>query len=254
MLPQKRKNEGIILISKKVGETMGELVLRARREHGLSNGEKITYAGRLDPLARGLVILLYGDARFDKDTYLKLPKRYEFDLLLGVSTDTGDVMGKITAIDSESRGYTQTDINEALVRLVGEHVQTYPAYSSRRIDGKALFEHARRGVKVIVPTKKIQVMELQDRGLSTIDKNNFVEYALETISKVHGDFRQAEIVDTWKERAESLAKTLPVSRVEVFCSSGTYVRVLAEKIASELGTFGLAMNIHRTEIGDFTEG
>lgn len=254
MLEQKRKNEGIILISKRVGETMGELVLRARAEYGLGSDEKITYAGRLDPLARGLVILLHGKARFDKDTYLKLPKRYEFDLLLGVSTDTGDVLGKVLRIDKEHREHAQSDLDEACSNLVGEHLQTYPAYSSRRIEGKPLFEHTRAGNKVVVPTKKIQITELTSKKLRTVDRDDFVKHVLETVPKVRGDFRQGEIIDTWKEHAKLLTGALFTSKIEVACSSGTYMRVLAEKIASELGTFGLAMNIHRTEIGSFTEG
>lgn len=83
------------ILYKKEGETPLECIDRAREEGRIPKNEKATYAGRLDPMAEGLLIVLTGDAVHKKEEYIKLPKEYVVEVLFGVSTDTGDVLGKI---------------------------------------------------------------------------------------------------------------------------------------------------------------
>ena len=89
----------IHLVNKKEGETPLAALERLCRDHGIY--EKVTYAGRLDPMASGLLLVLSGDDVYKKDSMLEHTKTYDFTILLGVATDTGDILGKVTEVDSE---------------------------------------------------------------------------------------------------------------------------------------------------------
>ena len=83
----------ILNIYKKTGETPLETINRLRADKPEYQNAKITYAGRLDPLAKGALILLAGDAVYEKEKYLKLDKEYEAEILFGFETDTYDILG-----------------------------------------------------------------------------------------------------------------------------------------------------------------
>ena len=83
----------VVLINKYRGELLSELLNRVRSEHGFSDLEKMTYAGRLDPLASGLMIILSGDDVHKKPDSPGLDKSYTAEILIGVETDTYDILG-----------------------------------------------------------------------------------------------------------------------------------------------------------------
>jgi tRNA U55 pseudouridine synthase TruB len=86
-------------IYKKLGETPLEALERTRTEHSIAADVPMTYAGRLDPLVEGQMIILIGEECKNKDAYTKLGKTYEFEILSGVSTDTYDLLGLVTDSD-----------------------------------------------------------------------------------------------------------------------------------------------------------
>ena len=86
----------IILLNKKEGETPLERLELFRVKNKIYKNVKMTYAGRLDPMASGLLLILAGDETKNKEKYLILEKEYEFEVLFGFSTDTYDILGKIT--------------------------------------------------------------------------------------------------------------------------------------------------------------
>ena len=127
----------------------------------------MTYAGRLDPMASGLLLILAGKEVKQKERYLKLSKEYEFEILFGFSTDTHDILGKVY----HSNILTNVGINlskKKLVKLIrsnlknfqGEFTQDYPMYSSKTVKGKPLFQYARTGEEVDIPNRKIYVKSL----------------------------------------------------------------------------------------------
>ncbi|MEX2029185.1 MAG: hypothetical protein WD963_01745, partial [Candidatus Paceibacterota bacterium] len=87
--------KNILLLNKKEGETPLQALDNFRRKNIRYKDAKMTYAGRLDPMARGLLLVLSGEEVKKKEKYLALPKEYEFDILFGFSTDTYDILGKI---------------------------------------------------------------------------------------------------------------------------------------------------------------
>jgi tRNA U55 pseudouridine synthase TruB len=88
----------ILNLYKEAGETPLECMERFRLAHKEYGGVPMTYAGRLDPLASGVLLVLASEARFKREEFLALPKEYEFECLWGISTDTYDPLGLITSI------------------------------------------------------------------------------------------------------------------------------------------------------------
>ncbi|MBU0611874.1 hypothetical protein KKB58_00360, partial [Patescibacteria group bacterium] len=140
----------VILLNKKEGETPLEALENFRKKNIEYKNLPMTYAGRLDPMASGLLIILAGEEVKKKKKYLLLPKKYEFSVLFGFATDTHDILGKIVREG-------EYDIsNEELKKLLENNLkhftrkftQKYPMYSSKTVKGKPLFQYARKEEKV----------------------------------------------------------------------------------------------------------
>lgn len=256
---QKKRREidaNVLVVQKEPGETMGQLVERVRSRLNVAQGTKITFAGRLDPLAEGLVLLLKDEKRFEKDDFTALPKTYTFDLVFDVMTDTRDVLGKVTETKrnqvKQTPEETKRQVQNVLPTLVGTQKQSYPHYSSKTVKGVPLFHYARNKISVDVPINNIEIFTLELIGVREIHRNDFITTIEKKINTVQGDFRQEEIFSLWNKKSHKLPERLQVAHLVVECSSGTYVRVLAEKIASKIGRLGIADNINRIGIGEFT--
>jgi len=256
------------------GETPLACIERAREGGKIPSNEKATYAGRLDPMAEGVLLVLTGESVHEKEKYLKLSKEYEVEVLFGVATDTGDILGKIQEIkpfifsnDSESprtSSKTRPDISESLggdverkiqdtiVQCVGTFTEEYPAYSSRTVDGKPLFAYAREGVNVEMPIHEIIIHSIVLENMRMMKLGELQDEIVSRIAKVKGDFRQEEIVKKWRDVVEQNkdAEVL-IATIVVLCESGAYMRVLAEKIGKLVDTPALAYRIIRTKLGTY---
>jgi tRNA pseudouridine(55) synthase len=240
--------QGIFHFWKEAGETLAVLLRRFREEQGYGADEKITYAGRLDPMAAGIVPLLVGDARFQKDRLQAQAKTYEVDVLLGISTDTGDMLGLVArkALDAT---FSQKQIEQVIEQLKAVKELPYPEYSSRPVEGKPLFVHARAGRKVALPLKKVSVYSLELRSMQKVRLGEVLDTAIATIEKVQGDFRQQETVGQWNTlKASDGTKSVLVVSITATVSSGTYMRSLAERMGEVLEVPALACTIVRTGI------
>jgi tRNA pseudouridine55 synthase len=138
---------------------------RFRDTHPEYRGVKMTYAGRLDPIASGLLIVLTGDKVHEKESYLGLPKTYECIALLGVKTDTYDVLGIPVGdplLEEERVDSAAGRVRLVLEGFVGTFQQTYPPYSSKTVDGKQLHQIARSGdiATVELPSRTVTVYEV----------------------------------------------------------------------------------------------
>ncbi len=222
------------------------LLRRFRDEHGFGPDEKITYAGRLDPMAEGIVPLLVGEARFQKERLLCVVKTYEVDVLLGIGTDTADMLGLIVRKEL-GKIVSQQEVEAAILQMKDITELPYPEYSSRPVDGKPLFMHARAGQKVVVPIKKVTIHSLALKEIKELPLKEVLDSAIEVINRVQGDFRQQETVEQWKAlRGDNVQIVSIVATV----SSGTYMRSLAERMGQLLGLPALAYRIVRTKVGE----
>lgn len=248
--------QGTLKLYKNRGETPLECIKRFKRDNPEYEGDKMTYAGRLDPLAEGLLLVLTGEECKNKDKYLGLDKEYELSILLGFSTDTYDILGKVKArIDADrTQIYAEKYFSDILQTFVGKFSQKYPAYSSKTIKGKPLFEYAKKenlGDEEI-PEKEVEIKNIEVVKEETISKEFFEKYIKDSISSVSGDFRQEDILKSWKENLErSILDKYKIITVKVVCSSGTYMRTLANSFGLKIKIPSLAFNIKRNRVGDF---
>ena len=220
---------------------------RFRKEKNISTDEKITYAGRLDPMAEGIVPVLVGEGRFHKDTLLGFEKTYELTVLLGVSTDSADMLGLVTNVQEYS--FDEPKLVKAVENLALVKELAYPLYSSRPVEGKPLFMHARAGNTVNVPVKKVSIKDIELKSIEQATLGVCLMNTIPVIEKVVGDFRQNEIIAKWQEQKMDIEVTLITFTVDV--SSGTYMRSLAEKLGESLGVPALAYRIKRTRVGEY---
>ena len=242
----------VINTYKEIGETPLEVIVRTRAEFSIPEGIPITYAGRLDPMAEGVLILLTGDKVHEKEKFNNLDKEYEFKILFGFSTDTYDLLGRINNTDDVI--FKSATFEKALQAFKGKSKQEYPPYSSKTIDGMPLFEYARKGRlhEIEIPTRDIEIKELEPLKKENISSSELRDYIRENISKVKGDFRQKETLDLWNAYVDNSMKTsFDIATCRVFCTSGTYVRALVNDIGKQLTTPTTTFSIKRTVVGRY---
>ena len=243
--------KNIIILNKKEGETPLEALDNIRLKHKEYKDIKMTYAGRLDPMARGVLFVLLGDEVKNKEKYLALDKEYKFEVLFGFATDTYDVLGKVV---SSKINYVidQKIIKSYLKTFLGESMQPYPIYSSKTVFGKQLFAYARAGEEVEIPTRKIFIKSLKIEKVREMNGKKLLENIERRIKKVKGDFRQEEILEIWKNNLLSLNKEkFTIASFKIKCSSGTYVRGIANSLGDRMKTPALAFSIKRTKVGRY---
>lgn len=243
-----------IVLDKKRGQTPLECLEAYRASLPELANIPMTYAGRLDPLATGLLLVLAGEERFKKEYYLGLDKEYEVEVLLGVSTDTGDVLGLIKKYSKNNKKICAHPIDYgAFKKLTGKRVQKYPAYSSKPYEGEPLFAHARAGTSPEeLPAHEIKINSISITGMRSENDETVKKEIFGMIGVVRGDFRQQEILARWEKFfTKNHIELFPILTMRVNCGSGAYMRILAEEIGEALGTPALAYRIHRTKIGPY---
>ncbi len=202
--------EDILLIDKPKGITSFDVIRILRRKLGI---RKMGHAGTLDPLASGLMIIGINKGTKKLNEYLKLPKVYEAEVLLGQKTKTGDLEGEVLErkiVDAIDIKKVKTIIKD----MKGKITLPVPLYSAIKIKGTPLYKHARKGTDIKPPEKEMEILNIKL-----------------TNSFKHEDFY-------------ILALTIEVS-------SGTYIRSIAEELGKKLGIPATLANLRRTKIGKF---
>ena len=175
------------------------------------NVKKAGHTGTLDPLATGVLPVLIGNYTKLSKYLIEHDKVYRAKIKFGEQRETGDLEGKIVKT-SDVKVSDIENIKFVLNKMIGEQMQVPPMYSAIKINGKKLYEYARNGETVEVPARKIEIYKLD-----LIDFNE-IEQSLE---------------------------------VEISCSKGTYIRVLCEDIAKNLGTVGFMEELNRIKVDKF---
>lgn len=228
----------VIQTYKNIGETPLQALERVRKDEKIDPQTPMTYAGRLDPAAEGVLLLLVGDECKKKEEYLGLDKEYEIEVLFGVETDTQDSLGLIKRINVEQK---KQKLEIDYQKYVGKFRQEYPVYSSKMIALKEFPDE--------VPTKEVEIYSIQKLGEKTVSGQEAGIHAFEIVEKVDGDFRQHDIAEEWYAFGQEFINfPFKVVILRVKCSSGTYMRSLAERIGKDAGSGAFAYSIKRTRI------
>lgn len=249
----------VLNLYKRKSETPLQTTERFVAAHPEYEGVKMTYAGRLDPMAEGVLIVLTGEKTKERDAYTGMDKDYEFELMLGVETDTLDTLGLITSRKPTEILATQAlpsveRINEFLKKYKGNTQQLYPAYSSKVVNGTPLFEYARRGVidSVVRPSHEVTVSKLEAVSITEVSAADVRETVLSSVRAVTGDFRQKHIIEAWEGYfGSNVPPTVTVYKMSVSCGSGFYVRQLVSDLGKDLGLGAVTLSIVRTRVGPY---
>ena len=199
---------GVLLVNKPCGMTSHDCVNIVRRALSL---KRVGHTGTLDPMAEGLLPVCIGKATKLCDMIGDGDKEYRAEMIFGKTTDTLDVTGEIL---SETDVFlTEEDIKSAIMSFLGKYDQLPPMYSAKKINGRKLYELARKG-----ETAERKPVEVEIKKLA--------------IGKVSLSENKAEIT--------------------VECSKGTYIRALIDDIGKKLGCGAVMSKLERTACGSFT--
>jgi tRNA pseudouridine55 synthase len=201
-----RAVDGVLLLDKPSGVSSNAALQRARRAFLARKGG---HTGTLDPLASGLLPLCFGEATKFAQFLLDAGKRYRATVRFGVETDTLDAEGKVVAV--RPVGLDAAIIAATLPAFTGRQLQTPPAHSALKYQGRAYYDYARAGEDVPRAPRPVEVMRL-----------------------------------------DLLAWQPPDAIIDVECSKGTYVRVIAADLGARLGCGAHLAALRRTATGGFT--
>lgn len=256
-MPVEPEVQSTYLIRKLLGETPLEALLRVRAHFKIDDAVPMTYAGRLDPAAEGVLVILAGEECKNKLAYTNLSKTYVAEIVLGVSTDSYDLLGMPVAhkdfeMTVATTGELFTKAEAWIKAQLGTTTQQYPPYSSKTVCGKQLHEHAKEGSAVQLPTHQVTLHAYGDIGMRPKKRADILARVGLLTEKVTGDFRQKEILAAWTKLAETLPSELPVLKVTLEVGSGFYIRQLAEDLGKYLGTGACLYSLNRTKVGQYT--
>lgn len=239
----------LVVGTKKVGQTPLSLIDEFRAEYPELKDQTIGYAGRLDPMAEGLVLLLLNEKNKERSRFERIRKVYETDVIFGLSSDTFDTLG--IAKEEEDKQIVEDELQTAIKSFIGKQEHAYPPFSSPRVGGKALWQWAKEGKisEITIPKKQIEVYDAQLISLSSIESALLLDHITTAIKTVTGDFRQEETIANWESLLKKKTKTYQVATIRFDVSSGTYIRSLDNRLGKLLGTGALALRILRETIG-----
>lgn len=203
--------DGILVVKKEKNYTSHDIVAIVKK----ITKTKVGHTGTLDPMATGVLPLLLGEGTKLSKYLIEHDKIYIATIKLGQKTDTQDAEGKII----EEKEVNSALLNEENIKLIlntlkGRQVQTPPIYSAIKVNGKKLYEYARKKQEVEIPKREIEIYGMELIGINESEK---------TI------------------------------KFKVHCSKGTYIRSLCETIAEKLETVGYMKELDRIKVGSFSK-
>jgi tRNA U55 pseudouridine synthase TruB len=249
------------VINKHVGETPLEAMEAWRVREGVPTNIPLAYAGRLDPMASGALIVLIGDECKRQKLYQSYNKEYRFEILLGFGSDTGDILG--LAERGTDVHPTESEILHAVHSLKGSRELRYPRFSAKTVRGVPLHEWTLRGglPDSDIPTYTATVLRARFENARSVSAAEVQEYIRERITRIPpvtdprkalgADFRRNDILPRWDSLLLNPSEQFLIIQASATVSSGTYIRTLAEVVGTSLGTRALAYSIHRTRIGTY---
>lgn len=165
------KYHGILLLDKEEGPTSTDCLRVLKKK--LGKKIKVGHAGTLDPMARGLLVVLFGKATRLSEVVMAGEKRYDAVFRLGEATETGDRDGAVVWRGS-IEGITAESVDELLPRFTGSIRQRPPAFAAIKIDGKRAYQRARAGEEFEIPEREVDVHEFRRTGWNPPDVSFFI--------------------------------------------------------------------------------
>jgi tRNA pseudouridine synthase B len=217
--------DGLILVYKRKGKTSRNVVENISKKYGVKAG----HIGTLDPMAKGLLPVLVGNTCKLSKYLMEHDKTYLVEMKFGYNTETLDIEGEILEEDKSFRENNIVD-NEffdmiiiAMKKELGTKKQIPPIYSAKKLNGKKLYEIARK------------------------DKEKAIEMAKEKAKEITiYNMYDISLKELWDNNPKDILLSFKVE-----CSSGTYIRSLVRDIAENMGTIAIMTDLRRIAVGNY---
>lgn len=216
---------GLILVYKRKGKTSRNVVENISKKYGAKAG----HIGTLDPMAKGLLPVLVGNTCKLSKYLMEHDKTYLVEMKFGYNTETLDIEGEILEEDKSFRENNIVDneffdmIITAMKKELGTKKQIPPIYSAKKLNGKKLYEIARK------------------------DKEKAIEMAKEKAKEITiYNMYDISLKELWDNDPKDILLSFKVE-----CSSGTYIRSLVRDIAENMGTIAIMTDLRRIAVGNY---
>ncbi len=248
---ENKDNMQIYNINKPQGQTPLEALETLRKKMRIAPSARLTYAGRLDPMASGVLLILKDATQDEREKFLALDKTYETKILLGISSDSWDLLGL------PKKGKTLRLPKAVIIKYLNQyHLMSplpVPFYSSVPYCGKPLFEWARAGKikEKKLPLRQMAIKDIKLEGLAEMSAKNLLKTVESSINKIKGDFRQEKILKTWQKLLVANPDRFQIAKLKISCGSGTYIRSIAHNLGKKLKTGALVYSLKRLSVGKY---
>lgn len=207
--------DGILPLWKEKGMTSHDCIFKLRKILGT---KKVGHTGTLDPNVEGVLPICIGQATKVAEYVTDSGKEYVAVVSIGTATETEDADGVIVSSDLTQKQLTRSSIEKVLSQLTGEITQIPPMYSAVKVNGRKLYEYARKGIAVERPERQVIIHEIELLDAVDLYEGETVEF-----------------------------------RIRIACGKGTYIRTLAVQIGELLGYPAHMASLVRTASGTFRE-
>ena len=228
----------MIIIEKPRGCTINEFINKYKKDNNI---KKLCFCGRLDPMARGKVLILIDNECKMMPTYLSNNKTYEFEICFGFQTDTDDFLG---ILENKNNIIIPNILYDVIKYINSIHnykfQQKFHKYSSKRVNGKTLREQNIDNI----PTHLVEIYETKYIRLKYYNFKNFINCIINDINTIdkNKNFRQKEIIKQWN----SINRNLIISVKFLFkVSSGFYIRQFIRDLSNKFNYPMIVFDINR---------
>ncbi len=227
------------------GQTINQYMNYLKEEY---NYNKICFCGRLDPMARGEILVLVNEECKLMPKYLSTEKVYKFEIVFGIQTDSDDPLGIINKINfNKISDFELNNLKDLIFYHPKVFNQKFHNYSSKRINGKPLWYYKKNNINIELPTHQVEIYDI--KIFKPIEynflnwKNNIITQ-IDSIDKTK-DFNQDEIIQQWQYLEFEDIISLPI---EMKVSSGFYIRQFVRDLSDKINYPLLTYDINRKKI------
>lgn len=179
---------GLLNINKPAGLTSFQVVKKIRT---ILKIKRVGHCGTLDPMAQGVLLIVFGSATAFSDELMSGEKVYWGEMRLGIKTDTGDITGKVMETMIPPQAERET-VEKIFRDFVGEIDQVPPMFSAIKKNGMKLYDYARKGIEIVRPPRKVKIHSLDLLGLDpglirfrvACSKGTYIRSLVEDIGEV----------------------------------------------------------------------
>jgi len=249
-----------MLVIKPFGETPNQLLDKIKKSN--KNITKISFAGRLDPMASGLMYILKNEECKYQSKIINLDKSYRFSLILGIETLSMDCLSNKIKITNVPK-FIDFDIIKTHIQSFNDKkfLQKFPPFSSKYVRNVKNENHPlwwwtknKRSDEIKIPSKMVHIKNIKIINGKFVKLKNIIDKFISKIDLVtHDGFNKETILKIWEKIQDiDFDTNLIEIDIQIDVSTGTYIRQLAHDIGKYFGFGGIAFDIFRNKIGDYS--